>query len=71
MNNTVQLNNKKSIKDSLSIIIYSVLFLAIVLFLRSQLPGFFSPSSVYSILRKIASISLAAAGLTIVVIIGK
>ena len=35
MNNTVQLNNKKSIKDSLSIIIYSVLFLAIVLFLRS------------------------------------
>ena len=69
MNNDIQLNNKKSIKDSLSIIIYSVLFLAIVLFLRSQLPGFFSSSSVYSILRKIASISLAAAGLTIVVII--
>ena len=64
-------SKSKILSDSLPVILFAVLFVGIVAFFRSQLPGFFLPASVYSILRKIASISLAATGLTFVIIIGK
>lgn len=71
MENKLKESRAKVFSDALPVILFTLLFVAIVLAFRSQLPGFFLPASVYSILRKIASISLAATGLTFVIIISK
>ena len=67
-------SNKKqagSWKEALSILIFALLFVMIIVVFRMLQPGFLQTSSIYSILRKIASISLAATGLTFIIIIGK
>ena len=58
-------------KDSLPIIVFILMFIVIIAVFRILQPGFLQMSSIYSILRKIASISLAATGLTFIIIIGK
>jgi len=63
--------NKKSFGEVLPVIVFSVLLVLIIVVFRIMMPGFLQSSSVYSILRKIASISLAATGLTFIIIIGK
>lgn len=65
--------NQKKIRlgDSLPIIVFLLLFIIIIAVFRILLPGFLQIASIYSILRKIASISLAATGLTFIIIIGK
>ncbi len=67
---------KKTLKnihmgDSLPVIVFTLLFILIIVVFRILQPGFLQASSIYSILRKIASISLAATGLTFIIIIGK
>lgn len=57
--------------DSLAVIVFAMLFIIIIAVFRILLPGFLESASIYSILRKIASISLAATGLTFIIIIGK
>lgn len=63
--------NKKSLGEYLPVIVFSALLILIIIAFRVILPGFLQSTSVYSILRKIASISLAATGLTFIIIIGK
>lgn len=63
--------NKKSLGEYLPVIVFSALLIVIIIAFRIMMPGFLQSSSVYSILRKIASISLAATGLTFIIIIGK
>ena len=58
-------------KESLPIIVFALLFVLIISVFRILQPGFLQTSSIYSILRKLASISLAATGLTFIIIIGK
>lgn len=62
---------KTNWKDSLPIIVFVLMFIVIIAIFRILQPGFLQMSSIYSILRKIASISLAATGLTFIIIIGK
>ena len=59
------------LQESLPVIVFGLLLVAIIVTFRIMMPGFLKATSVYSILRKIAGISLAAAGLTFIIIIGK
>jgi len=68
--------SKKSLRkarllNAIPIITFALLFVVIVAVFRILQPGFLETSSIYSILRKLASISLAAVGLTFVIIVAK
>lgn len=65
------ISSKRSITEFIPVIVFSLLLISIIIAFRIMMPGFLQSTSVYSILRKIASISLAAAGLTFIIVIGK
>lgn len=63
--------NRIRLGESLPVIVFTLLLILIIVVFRIIMPGFLQTSSIYSILRKIASISLAATGLTFIIITGR